>query len=1047
MGYVQDENGQWQYDPADWGFSTGIASAGVLDGALQKKLRENQEAQAEAIDRSATATAQAGGSAGLQTTQPQAYGQTNESGAYAGIAVPSGNAPQPDNSLLGKLGDIFGRGGSGLAVGAPGGGGPIVGNQPGPQDPFGFQRAQTLPGEGLAQIPGEQSVPGHGALESVANYAPYVLGGEASLPVKALEAAAGGAGMYYGSKVDKSLGLEGPFGGPVANLAMIAAPFAVNRGISGIGGLRSAAVEEGRPGVVFKPENLIDNPAAKVSDFQSAIRRLDPEAELVTGKAALQNQLQGLIEKQRTPAAPEPAPAPSPVASPPPPTTGEAAPPAQEPAGAAPAPFTNRQMVPRDQVGPNVPGLVDAEQYGITQAWAGRMENVPPERATMQEMQTGLYNAGLEHNAEAFDPKSPYYNEGLVRQGIPDIPSLYREADAAGIKMPQEQPPSGMPDTTDYNMQRSPQALEARARNEAAQPGPTQGFRDYMADQGRVYPLPRDVMETPVGGTFTDETGRTVTNQGNGRNGSNGGNGAGNAGGFPPSNRPNISRDPNRAAALAINEIVGVTHIPTQFQTIGPHPFRIGAGLELSNPTLIPKVEGAYLNGWKNPAKLAAALEKQRQAPGIAGDGAPGTRYTDFQPPPSTLPRPLATQLSRTLTGGENGILGRNSKAFSGRIDMLKMGVFEKQWEMGQKLGIDDPAWYQKQYQAVQHAGGQAFSGGRTPEAASLTLYAQAGLARLATVGDLIFGTGNPLGVGSRNIALKALVADAALDASILGLSALGGAAVMTPFNTNLTNAFGVNTKIGKAVSGATSIDPSTGYLPLVRLVANLGNDFMNDDRDAAAQHITSFARGQLGPVPGQIANLAVGTDYKGDPFTWHDLGTQKNLADTFSPLGAKGMFDALTTPGGNPYLAGWGLGGVSTTTKQPTQAFTDRMEKTGLSGADLYKVQDKTTPYFQQRDQISTTQGVRAANDWSAQYLQEHPDVKEALIRGDYSVSSGPTSIQPREYSPHNSGIQPHEYSGGTTSITPRDFQPTFRPSKTPTPRNKQPVPVGAVP
>lgn len=601
----------------------------------------------------------------------------------------------------------------------------------------------------------------------------------------------------------------------------------------------------------------------------------------------------------------------------------------------------------------------------------------------------------------------------------------------------------------------------------------------------------------------------------NGEGGSAGGKGRGTDG--KGNGGPKYEYDPNRAAKLVVNELTGIVRATIPFQTLGPHELRIGAGLELSHPSVIPAAEKAALQGWFAPDKLAANLEKLNENKYIGGDGQVGFRWNDYDPAARTaekvlnnpaasnrdyqaairqlgeqpvigtraklaeqlrsltddqrltaaqdsalnqgsrtqpLPRPFVSQLEQTLTGGERGIFARSQNSLGGRLETMKKAVFENQAELEAKMGMSSPDHALKDYQAIQHAGGTAFSGGRTPDAASLALYAQAVLARFATVGDLFFGWGSPLGVGSRNIALKALIADGALDAAVLGISALGGAAIMTPWNAPLTNTFGVNTKIGKAVSGATSVDASTGYLTIVRLMANIANDIQNggtdkdgnpvSPQDAIKTHLAAFGRGELGPIPSKLLDIALGKDYKGDPYTWQDIGSKKELQDSLLPFAANGIYKAATTPGGNVPLSLWGLGAVSVTTKDPSQSFMKRLDQSGLDATTLYNIQDKLGNYFNIGNHASQNgKDLDKGRAAQAAYLQQNPELIPLLKAGHYSIPFG-TSNKSTPYLPQsNFNATPYQPSG---NFNPTPYQPSPpKPAPTFTPRNKQRVPAGA--
>lgn len=386
----------------------------------------------------------------------------------------------------------------------------------------------------------------------------------------------------------------------------------------------------------------------------------------------------------------------------------------------------------------------------------------------------------------------------------------------------------------------------------------------------------------------------------------------------------------------AMNQIVGAIRQPIRFSTFGLHNMRIGVGEALTHPPEALQALKDQANLFLHPENLPVIQQRLNSLPYIGGDAPIGTRWMDFtQSAGKQLPTPLAEKLVDNIPG-VGPLLKRNQNAVFGYLESLQKQVYNSEAqrlgaldEAAQKAGEPglDSKMYQDAYDAVRHAGGSGT--GSNQLASTLGYSPSAMLSRFKAYADVFNKSGSPLpwDAGARSIAVRNLLAIGGLVTAANGLGQLTGAKLSIPGVTDsLTNAFGINSKIGKVAYGTTSQDWSAGYGPVLRLFGNLANDVANRDQKSLESHISDFARGQLGPVPGNAVSLFTGTDWQGKPFGPKNLLDLKTQADIWAPIAANSIWQAATTPGGNVLASLPSLGAVSTATSASTSEQRDNL-------------------------------------------------------------------------------------------------------------------------
>lgn len=137
-------------------------------------------------------------------------------------------------------------------------------------------------------------------------------------------------------------------------------------------------------------------------------------------------------------------------------------------------------------------GIVDPDAFRISQVWAENMPNRPLSELSDTEVRTALYNSGLESAGR-----------------MPDVRARYEAADAAGVKLPLEQPPSGMPDALDLQRRsmpwEQPRPEEVAARNLPEPIRPTEPMETASQRISRLINEARPPETVPEVATWTTE--------------------------------------------------------------------------------------------------------------------------------------------------------------------------------------------------------------------------------------------------------------------------------------------------------------------------------------------------------------------------------------------------------------------------------------------------------------------------------------------------------------------------------------------------------------
>lgn len=1168
MPFSQDASGQWQFSPDDSTWlgapAASVAAPSILDDAMRKQQLTNLQDQATAVD-NYTARNQGGlamataGAAPTPQTQPESQApvtQVAPSGAVAGVAVPTNPADH-----LASVSQALQTAG-------------IAGNTPAETQQIAQSRLDAAGGDVSKALEGVQNaaagtrsalivpVPGAGWAQAgvtaglaLTGVVPVPLAG--ITPQSIVRAGLQTAGAIVGSR-EGPVSAEG-LGIPNPSLGPLGSPAALVGGALG-GGLPGFAENAVRAPVAaavnpefkgFSTPELqaryrdaneayydlyYKNPAdpylaemdKNIATLGAEIKARLPDSKFNYGpvnSAVSQDPMQGFEASLNNPdyvraradaarsgniadAQNTPAPAPPPTAPEPPTTGGAAAADIPPPAGAG---FSNRSEVPFTEgnaTPPNVPGLVDAEQFGVTQAWAARMPNIPAAEATPAQILTGLYNAGLETTVDGIrsDPS-------LQAAGIRTPADLYAMADRNGIRMPQEQPPSGMPDAMDYGMQRAPQRQEAaaggmgvtpeglaaaeKARGGAPmnEPSPPVNFNDFLA--ARRSPVPGTIAIDELGRPITVQAGRGAGYPGSPENPTGNG-GGGNGGGNTPA-APANWRDPT-----AWEQAVAVAREPTNLLLTGSHVARTGVGTTIMHPTESVPLLANYARAWVDPEGASILYKDIQDRPMVAGSGQTvpanfsgtmvnldpaeaGIRATDFKGPAGDHVRPAAIDRMVKAIPVVGNIISRSADAGIGYLNGLRDSVYNTEAMRALKAGdgIDaagniDKSYYKAMYDTISDNTGHGFKGGTPGEVSALGIGPSALVARFRSIADPFIqpGTINPLGTGARSIAIRNLMGIAGFVGVTDALGQLTGAHVYLPMGvgnvkaTDLTNPYGVESKLFKVGTTSPSgyktlYSGGSGYDSLFRIFANAAMDVRAGDKQALETHVNAYLKGQMGPVPERALELLLGPsgvnsqnpdvqsfakNWKGDYVTTNSLKNEAKteyFAKTYTPIALQSINDAVK---------GWGTEGVlraapsllggEVSTLPPSAAAAGRMKAANLTGPQYEDVQSTLHPYFSGADQITARGGtdtqVRA---WQAQYASVHPEIRSALREGGYSVPGSVGVLKPQEYAPgQGSPLTPQQYTPGTapSPLHPQEYQYTPKPTPTFTPRNKQPVAVG---
>ena len=384
-----------------------------------------------------------------------------------------------------------------------------------------------------------------------------------------------------------------------------------------------------------------------------------------------------------------------------------------------------------------------------------------------------------------------------------------------------------------------------------------------------------------------------------------------------------------------MNEITGAIRAPIRTATLGLHTMRMGVGEAISHPPEFVQAIKNMAEIAKDPNQAAAISQHLDALPFINGDAPVGSRWADFLSNESTkqLPKPMADKVLEGIPG-LGPLIKRNTAAGFGYLESLQKLVYNSEAQRIASLGPDvDSKMYQDLFDAVRHAGGSS-GNSRNAVTSALGYSPNAILSRFKALADPLIKSGSPLpwDAGARAVAVKNLLAIGGMVATVNGIGAATGGKLSVPglTPTAIRNYFGLNTKLGKVAYGATTIDPSAGYGPILRLFGNLATDVYNQDKDSLQSHLFDYARSELGPVPANAVSLYTGTDWQGKPFGPKNLLQLKTQADIWAPIAANSIWNAATTPGGNVAASLPSLGAMSVNTSAPTatQQLSDLSQK-----------------------------------------------------------------------------------------------------------------------
>lgn len=263
----------------------------------------------------------------------------------------------------------------------------------------------------------------------------------------------------------------------------------------------------------------------------------------------------------------------------------------------------------------------------------------------------------------------------------------------------------------------------------------------------------------------------------------------------------------------------------------------------------------------------------------------------------------------------ENGPIGKlvgpserqAASSFNANIVGRYSEVAQKRWNMEEALklphdkrdygAILDTVLHQQQYGSISQSGLPAFFSTRALSG------------RVQALADVFVQPGSIFQPSARQEAVKGLMAVAGFNMAILGLVSQAPG-----FSINWNN--GLPTLRGP---GGLHIDPWAGFNPIVKLPMKIARDLdkelgnggweQNKNWDKVFSDVEGraidFARNQLGPITGKLADIGTQKDFLGRPYSLtKDIESGRFFRDLMAPFVIDDMIQSLAEDG----LRGLGL-------------------------------------------------------------------------------------------------------------------------------------------
>ena len=232
--------------------------------------------------------------------------------------------------------------------------------------------------------------------------------------------------------------------------------------------------------------------------------------------------------------------------------------------------------------------------------------------------------------------------------------------------------------------------------------------------------------------------------------------------------------------------------------------------------------------------------------------------------------------------------IGFSERAYTGFLNKLRFDVFKSMVKDAQRSGVDlnNVDSMRKIASFVNAASGRGDlpkSIARHAESLNAVLFSPRLMAsRLQTLNPALYIRSDPT---VRKHALRSLLSLGSIASTAVGISKLAGADV----ETDMTSP-----DWGKIKVGSTRYDILGGYQQYLRLGARIAKGFAegegaSEKTTKAFQPSLSFIRNKLAPIPGLLADLVSGKDFKGDPF---DLPIA--LRERFTPMILQDVWEAV---------------------------------------------------------------------------------------------------------------------------------------------------------
>ncbi len=245
---------------------------------------------------------------------------------------------------------------------------------------------------------------------------------------------------------------------------------------------------------------------------------------------------------------------------------------------------------------------------------------------------------------------------------------------------------------------------------------------------------------------------------------------------------------------------------------------------------------------------------------------------------------------------------------------------------------------------------------------------------RGAMVTDLFTKAGNPLVPGAYREVVKGGLSQLALGGSLLGAATVAGASI--------DRTDGLPVAHWKGPFGTQTFDPWAGQNAIGKLIVHSvdaikqGGTY-NDTIDRLGGIYEQFARGELAPLQGKIADIVTGKDWKGDAVPGGNLlGRLKdtvtspdNFTRMVAPFWAEAMYDGARQ---------FGLAGAARATPSFLGGSVSEQDKSGISSANSLVKEAAVAPDALTKAFPNNPDLVKALN--GVPYDQLEPKEKAAL-------------------------------------------------------------------